>query len=172
MQEKSKLVSSLIFAASLLCFFFPFVTLSCGGQKLMTLTGTQLATGTSLNQTQMLGKEKTDKIDPNPYATLAAVCAIAGIAFSFAKPKFAIASAISGGAGVASLLIMKSGMDNEVAQKGAGVIQLTYEMGFFLTLLLFVAGAAWNGYIYAQASGKKSAPQGASQAPVDGNRFG
>jgi len=175
MQKKSKLVSSLIFAASLLCFFFPFVTISCGGQKLMTLTGTQLATGTSLNQPQSLGKDRTDKIDPNPFAMLAVVCAIAGIAFSLAQPKIAIASAISGAAGAVSLLIMKSGMDNEVTQKGGGVIELNYEMGFVLSLLLFVAAAAWNGYVYAQARKRTSVPlpsPGAPPAPSDSNRFG
>ena len=50
MATRKSIASVLLFVGSTLCFFLPFVTVSCGGVKAFTLTGEQLATGTTLTQ--------------------------------------------------------------------------------------------------------------------------
>ena len=76
MADRKSLASALIFAGSLLCFFFPFVAISCGGVEAFTLTGQQLATGTSISQPQPFGPPQKQHIDPDPFA------AIAGLGYS------------------------------------------------------------------------------------------
>lgn len=44
-----------ILGLALICFFLPFVTVSCQGQKLMTFSGIQLVTGTTIQEPQMFG---------------------------------------------------------------------------------------------------------------------
>jgi len=168
MESKSKLVSSLVFAASVLCFFFPFVSVSCNGLKLLTLTGAQLVTGTSVNQPEMFGQSKTREVNSNPWAILAAVCAIGGVALSFAGLRTAIVAAVSGGVGAVSLLVMKTGLDNDVLRNGNGLLQIDYEAGFFLALILLFAGAGLNVYFFLQRGKTSPAPPPTTSHPPPG----
>ena len=54
MAHKSK-VSPALFVITTLCFLFPFVTVSCNGQKVATFSGVELATGTTVEQPQVFG---------------------------------------------------------------------------------------------------------------------
>ena len=89
MTQKSK-VSPAIFAASILCFLLPFVTLSCGGQRITSFSGVQLAIGTSVDQPQIFGPPKKQNVDPDPTAAVAGICALLGLGLSFlaTKPEF------------------------------------------------------------------------------------
>ncbi len=98
MQNRKMIASLLIFACSALCFFLPFVTVSCGGVKAFTLTGQQLATGTTLTQPQPFGPPQTQKLNGDPFAALAWAGALAGVALSLVGRKMAAATAITGGA--------------------------------------------------------------------------
>ncbi len=154
---KSK-ISPAIFIASILCFLFPFVTVSCGGQKVTSFSGVQLATGTTVEQPQMFGPPQKQKVDPDPTTALAALCAIVGVVLSLAGTRIALAPAISGAVGAVSLLIMKARLDDQVVKQGHGMLQVSYESGFSLALLLFVAGAVWNGYLHSQRNNIPAAP--------------
>lgn len=149
MTSKSK-VSPAIFAASILCFLFPFITVSCGGQRVASFSGIQLATGTSVQQPQMFGPPQKQKVDSEPTAAVAAICAILGLGLSLLGSRLALASAISGAAGAVSLLVMKSRLEDQIVKQGQGMLQVSYETGFFLTLILFLAGVAWNAYLFSQ----------------------
>ena len=151
MANQRSTASVLLFVGSVLCFFLPFVTVSCGGVKAFTLTGQQLATGTTLTQPQAFGPPQTQKIDADPFAAVAALCALTGIALSLIGRRIAAATAISGGVGGVSLLIMRSRLDAQLQTQGQGVATATYETGFTLAALLLVAGAAWNVYLFLQA---------------------
>lgn len=152
MGQKAK-VSPLIFAASILCFIFPFLSVSCGGQKVATFTGVQLAIGTTLEQPQTSGPTKNQKVDPDPLAALAGLCAVIGIGLSFAGTRAAIAAAISGGLGAISLLFMRLRLADQVLKQGQGMLQVNSETGFSLALLLLIAGAAWNAFLFWQRKG-------------------
>ena len=142
-------VSPAIFIATILCFLFPFITVSCGGHKIATLSGVQLATGTSVSQPQMFGPPQKKDVAPEPLAAIVALCTIVGLALSFLpSSKMALGPAISGGVGALFLLLLKSKMDDQIVKQGQGMLQVNYEAGFTLSLLFLVAGAAWNGYLF------------------------
>src|ERR1035437_3739979 len=74
--EKFKKLSWSLYALILICFAMPFVTVSCGGQKVMSVTGIQLITGTT---TQISGQ--TQKLDPSPYVIGAFIFTVIGLFF-------------------------------------------------------------------------------------------
>jgi hypothetical protein len=150
MTNQRSIASVLLFVGSALCFFLPFVTVSCGGVKAFTLTGQQLATGTTLTQPQPFGPPQTQKIDADPFAVAAALCTLAGIVLSLIGRRIATATAFSGGAGAVSLLIMRSRLDGQFQTQGQGVATAAYETGYMLAMLLLIAGAAWNVYLFLQ----------------------
>jgi hypothetical protein len=162
----SSKVSPAIFILSILCFFFPFVTVSCGGHKIASATGVQLATGTTLELPQTFGPSREQKVGQEPLSALAAICAVIGLGVSFAGASAAIVPATSGVIGALSLLIMKSRLDNVLAKRGQGVLQVNYETGFYLALLLMIAGAIWNGYLFSQRA-KTTATTGSGGPPSE-----
>ena len=151
MANRKSIASLLVFAGSALCFFLPFVTVSCGGVTAFTLTGQQLATGTTLTQPQPFGPPQTQKVSPDPFAAVAGLCALAGIALSLIGRRLASAAAIGGGVGAVSLLIMRSRLNDQLQSQGQGLAKATYETGFTLAVLLLIAGAAWNLYLFLQS---------------------
>jgi hypothetical protein len=151
MKNRMSIASVLIFVGSVLCFFLPFVTVSCGGITAFNLTGRQLATGTTLTQPQPFGPPQTQKVSPDPFAAVAGLCALAGIALSLIGRRLASAAAISGGVGAASLLIMRSRLNDQLQSQSQGLAKATYETGFTLAVLLLIAGAAWNVYLFLQS---------------------
>lgn len=169
MTNRKLIASVLIFAGSTLCFFLPFVTVSCGGMKAFTLNGQQLATGTTLTHPQPFGPPQEQKIDADPFAAVAWLCAIAGIALSLAGRKLAAATAVSGGVGAVSLFIMRTRLDEQLQKQGQGMATASYESGFILAILLLLAGAAWNIYLFLenkQIRERAPAASGASSNPI------
>ena len=165
MTSKSK-VSPAIFAASILCFLLPFVTISCGGQRGASFSGLQLATGTTVEQPQMFGPSQKHKVDPEPAAAVAGLCALLALGLSFLGTRIALGPSISGAAGAASLLFMKSRLDDQIVKQGQGMLQVNYETGFSLALLLLIGGAAWNAYLFSQKSKFLGTAQFAALQPV------
>lgn len=160
MHENSSVASILIFAGSLLSFFLPFATVSCGSVNLVTLTGIQLATGEVVKGPD---SSQDRRVDPDPLTDLALVCAIAGLVTTLVGRHMAGVSASCGGIGLASLLISKVRMDEQVQQQGMGLIKINSELGFTLAVLLLLAGAIWNSYIFSK---RKRAARAAVFLPV------
>jgi hypothetical protein len=134
-----------------------------------------------LTQPQAFGPPQIQKIDADPFAALAGLCAIAGIALSLIGRRLATAAAISGGAGAVSLFIMKSRLDDQLQKQAEGMASASYETGFTLAVLLLIGGAAWNAYVFLQSrrtnetgrlapdtgqSGKENAPVGDGSPPL------
>jgi hypothetical protein len=167
MKDKQTVASLLIFVGTALCFFFPFVTVSCGGIKAFTLTGQQLATGTTLTQPQAFGPPQSQKVDGDPFAAIAGICALAGIVLSLIGRRMVGASAAAGGAGAVALLIMRSRLDAQIQKQSQGLATITYETGFTLVLLLFFAAIMWNVYLILQSRRVTEA-----RLPVDEDKKG
>ena len=74
--QGAKKFSPVIFIFVLICFFLPFVNLSCGGQKI-SLTGIQLVIGVKVNQTQPKTAEQ-EKTTQDSLIIAAFIIAIAG----------------------------------------------------------------------------------------------
>jgi hypothetical protein len=163
MAHKSK-VSPVIFILATVCFLLPFVTVSCNGQKVASLTGVELATGTTVEQPQVFGPAQKKRVGAEPLATLAALCALAGIGLSFLGSRLAIAPAVSGTAGALFLLLLQSKLNSDMSKEVQGAFRLDWEVGFVLVLLFFIAGAAWNFYQFFESRKLAAAPAVSSQA--------
>lgn len=157
MQNRKSIASALIFLGSALCFFLPFVTVSCGGMKAFTLTGQQLATGTTLSQPQPFGPPQSQKIDGDVSAAIAGICALAGIVLSLVGRRMAGPSAVSGAIAAASLLVLRNRLEGQIQKQGEGLASVSFEMGYTLTLLLLIVGIVWNVYLFLQERRVKGA---------------
>ena len=145
--QGAKKFSPVIFIFVLICFFLPFVNLSCGGQKI-SLTGIQLVIGVKVNQPQPKTAEQ-EKTTQDSLIIAAFIVAIAGFVLSFLKGKnSSIVPVILGIAGIIILLIFKTKTDNDILREGGGAIQVEYATGFWLTFLAFVFAAFFNGFIF------------------------
>lgn len=150
MKGKRSIGALLVFVGSALCFFFPFVTVSCAGQQAFTLSGEQLAVGTTIGQTSSFRPSESQKVDADPFAAIAALCALAGIGLTFLGRRMATGAAIAGGAGAVSLIALRVHLNSQIQNQGHGMITTDWGIGFIAALLCLCAGAAWNGYLILQ----------------------
>jgi hypothetical protein len=143
---KSPKLSSLVFGVAIICFFLPFVTLSCGGQRAMTFSGMQMAIGTSVDEPQLFGPPRKKPVEPNPLASLALLCAVLGVILGLTTTSV-LSPAITGIAGALSLLLAKGRLDDQVLRQGQGMLQVNTETGYIIAVCLFLCVAAWNAYL-------------------------
>ncbi len=156
-------ISPAIFGLALICFFLPFVNISCGGQKFMSFTGVQLVTGTTINEPGMFGQKQNNKVQGEFLALLAVVAVVVGLILSFLKDRTsAILTAIIGGAGAVLLLLLKSKMDNDVFREAEGMIQLEYTIGFWGAFLLNITAAVLNVFHLSQSKEETKVDSGGS----------
>ncbi len=157
MEKVAKNLSRVIFGIAFFCFFLPFLNVSCGGQKVATFTGIQLVTGTTIEQPSILGERKTaQRVSAEPLAIFGFLCAIVGFSVSFLKGrKSPVALAITGAAGSILLLLLKAKIDNDVLREGRGILQLSYDMGFWLAFFLFLSVAALNAFLFFSAGQRR-----------------
>ena len=150
MKSGAKKISPAVFGIIIICFFLPFMDVSCIGQKVMSFSGIQMVTGTTIQQPSMFGeKTKSQKVDPEPLAIATFACVIAGLLLSFIKNrKSAILPASCAGIGIATLLMLKSKIDSDVLKEGGGMIQVGYVFGFWSILLLLIIAVLLNGYVF------------------------
>lgn len=63
-------------------------------------------------------------------------------------------------------------MDNQIVNQGHGMLQVNYEAGYFLALILFIAGAVWSGYLFSrktQVSGADASVTPLGSSPPGGS---
>lgn len=139
--KSTTLFTRSLLGAVLVFFLMPFMTLTCGGAKLITMNGVQLATGTTLESKQPFsGTSKKEQIKPEPLAAIAAIVAIATLGLAFVGGQFGkISSRIGAGACALSLLAMKFKVEDNLLKEGKGVVGLQWEFGFWLALLASIA---------------------------------
>ena len=149
-----KKFSPVVFVIVLICFFLPFVTVSCGGEKMATLSGVQLITGTSVegsgSSEDVFGtKKETRKVDTEPLAIVALITTLAGLGLSFLKNRrSAIGPAIAGAATVIFLLLLKYKLDSDILTEGEGVLRMEYNFGFWLAFLFSIIAVALNLFLF------------------------
>ena len=152
-----KKISPAVFGLTLICFILPFVTVSCQGQKIASFTGVQLMTGTTIKEPGSFGQQKTKKVDSEPTVLIAFLAGVAGLGISFLKSKkSAIVPAGFGLIGLIMLLVMKYRLDNQILSEGGGMLQIDYDIGYWLTFLLYLLAIGFNGFIFFEGgNGKK-----------------
>jgi hypothetical protein len=154
-----KNISTSFFAVVVVCFFLPFVTISCQSQPIATITGLQLATGTTVQSPSLMGEPSQAKeVAGDPLTALAFVCAPVGIATTLLlkREKQAVIPAGIGGFGALLMLFTKARLDDAILKQGQAMLQLNYGLGFWLSFLLFAAAAGVNGYRFAESGKEKT----------------
>ena len=133
---------------ALICFLLPFVEVSCNGQKVVSLTGLQLLAGPQVgNGSEIFGQPK-QQAKPETSVVVAFVAGIAGLVLSVLKQRrtdiFAgVCGILAGGA----LLELQQSILSGAPPQAMGLIQVQYEPAYFLSVLLFFAGAAVAFYV-------------------------
>jgi hypothetical protein len=157
MKESLKFLSPALFLLVALCFFLPFVSFTCQGQKLATITGMELVTGTKIEKFNMQDPNtgQTDpeldedkKIDSEPLAVAALIFALAGIVISLIPRYSKMLSVITGILGALMLLFLRSSIGSEITGDFEfKIIDVSYEWGYYLALILFFCAFAANLYL-------------------------
>jgi hypothetical protein len=153
-------LSPLALLLAILCFPFPFITVSCDTGLRKEFTGVQLATGFTVNQPQMFGPPVEHHTPPDPYIAFSLIAGVVGFAATVRSPR-RVFGALSGGLAALSLFLFKFQMDNRVAQDPAAPVHLQYENAFFLALAAF-AGAAVLSLLSKEVEGLRSRAASAS----------
>lgn len=180
----TRTIAPAAFGIALLCFLLPWVTVSCQGEKVESLSGLRLVTGTTVRQESAFGTVNLRKVRSERRAVLALVAAAAGLGASvlLAGRRRRIVQAAAGAAGTLFLVLLKSRIDGEVLEKGQGALSVDYRAGFYLTLVLFAAAAAAGLYALIRdgedrAPGVPAGPAASRPCPrcgaknAAGNRF-
>lgn len=153
-------ISPGLFGIIILCFFLPFITVSCQGQELFKLSGIQLVTGVKIKDPisfdlfeQSKKPEKTTKINPDIRIIVGFIAGILGLGISsFYLIKkirfFYIIAGILAGIGFIMMILFKINIDNEILKSGQGIVQVKYNIGYVLSVLLFLFNAILNFLIY------------------------
>jgi hypothetical protein len=142
-----KRVSTSVFLFALFCFLLPFVTLSCPGGQ-FTFSGRQIVTGTTVSEPQMFGPAKERKLDGEPLAFMALLCAFAGFGVGLGKIRqVRFVAAALGAAGIVSLLLLKHKIDSDVLRQTGGMMRVSYDAGYWLSFLAFVTAAISNLFV-------------------------
>jgi ribosomal protein L40E len=156
MKEFDRFFSPTLFLLAALCFFLPFVSFTCQEHKIATISGMELVTGTKIEKYNLekLGTEeaksdmdKEREINSEPLAVAAFIFALGGIMVSLIPRYTRILSIICGALGALMLIFLRSSIGGEVTGDfDFKIIEVSYEWGYYLSLLLFIAAFALNLY--------------------------
>jgi hypothetical protein len=135
--RKISLIASLLV---LVFIFLPWVSVSCSGQQLLTITGRELVTGFSYNTSEQAGTN-----NPEIFAIVVAGIAVLSIIVFFIRNKGGAAiRGIFGIAGIVLLLALKAKIDGDIRKEGEGLLQASYLLGYWLTFISFLSVAVLN----------------------------
>jgi hypothetical protein len=174
MNNAVKKISPALFSLGLFCFFLPFTTVSCQEQQLATLNGIELAGGKEVRTPSILGSpSKSQKIPGEPLAALAILSGLLGLGSSFIRIKRSgIIPAGSAAAGFILLLMLKSKIDDAVAREGAGLILVSYGLGFWLAFIIYVSAMLVNIYgLILEKNESETMKIGESKVTPDSEKF-
>ncbi len=127
------------FGLVLICFFLPFVVVSCPQHGSASVSGVEIAFGRTIQGERLSSVTNDQRILPQVLAVLALACAVAGIIFSYLKKKaaFALCTAASA-AGITLMIVLRTRMNAQAyILKGQGLV-LRYEYGYSLALAAFI----------------------------------
>ena len=133
-------LSTASYLGIIIAFLLPFMDFSCQGHKIASLSGYQVAFGTTLNmKSPMDGSTKEQRIDATPIVAVAFLLTLVAAAIAL---RFGIAGAVCAGISVVMLLLAQSDINKKALEQAQGMIAVNFDLGYYLTLLLLIAGAA------------------------------
>lgn len=138
-QRVSRGVSSFFWLTALLMFLLPFMSVSCGGLKVITFSGTNLLFG---GEYQVNGQVRV--YDGDGWFVAAALGLLTALVIRvFAADVVPRVLALSGAA-IAIVLMIVAGVDLDTqarAPRYEGLITLQWEVGYWLVMVLAALGA-------------------------------
>lgn len=160
LNEQTRQRSPFMFLVIGLCFFLPFVSISCSGQDIATLSGVQLVTGAEIEVNQELnaqleetfgteGQEvptETEETDPSIWAIVTLAAAVVGVIVGFVMKgrTRTIASLAAAVVGLVGLIALRVDLQGDVSE-AEGLVTIKYRIGYWLVALLFAVLAFAHG---------------------------
>lgn len=154
-----KIISPTLLGLVIVCFFLPWVNVSCQNYKIASLSGIDFVVGkkfdmpfsskdaSNMPQDIPLKFPIEDKINPQLFVILSLLAIIGGIALSFVGGKTgALSTGIISAVSFVLLLFQKFKLENEIVQKSQRLIQVEYLFGFYITLIILISVAVLNIY--------------------------
>lgn len=137
------------FGIAALCFFLTFCNLTCGGQRIASVTGINLIIGTELKPPDMFGGDmfgdeggQIKHIDPNIWAIIAFGSALLGlVAFIRRFKDEDRIGTYAGIAGFISLIILQITIQRMVNNQTEQVVEAEFQIGYWLSVIAFAAAA-------------------------------
>jgi hypothetical protein len=131
-----------LFVAAIVLFLLPWANLSCSGTPVATFTGLDIVTGKNYDAPSSFGATSSDRADSEPLAVGALAAAVAGAIAALVWKKAGIARVVLGVAGVVLLAALKIKLDGDISKQGQGMVQISYQVGYWLTIVAFAGAAA------------------------------
>jgi len=145
LKDKENIFRPAVFGIALICFFLPFLHISCEGIRVATFSEAQLVLGTTIQIPEGFGGKETVRLNGEPLAILTCLSVIVGLALSFSNAiKTYIAAGIMGIVGTILLLLLKVKLDNDIIREGEGMLLSEYGMGYWLTFIILLSAAGYN----------------------------
>ena len=100
-------------------FLLPFCNISCSGTKIVTFSGVQLVTGTTISIPNLGGSEANNNqhIPPNSWAIIACAASIFGFCISLIYPRPNILAGIIGIFGSFALIMIQFNINKKLVNK-------------------------------------------------------
>jgi len=135
------------FVLALLCFLLPFIQVSCHGEKFATRTGVELAVGSkAVTSDPWSGQDQTQKIPVEPYVLTAAILVIVAAGGVFLPKQLGtVIPAAVGGMAIGALGMATLTIGLRVAKEGEGLLEVSYQFGYFGALLFLSMGVLISG---------------------------
>ena len=166
----SKRVTPAILGIALISFFVPWVSVSCQGQTLMSLSGVQLVTGTTVQTPDYFGNAQRKAIPAEKTVIVVFLATLAGLGASLLRgEQGAKVTAASATGGLVMLLIFKYSSDNAVLKEGNGLLKIDYGLGMYLTGLMLLCAIGVTVYSMRSSPSPTTGP--AVRSPADGVHF-
>jgi hypothetical protein len=141
-------ISGSLSVLMIICFFLPFVAVSCNNKAVLELTGIQLITGTKL-KTSTIWRSESKSIPAQPLARVAFGFAVAGLMVAFFKRRFSTALKVVFAVGAAvSLLLLKMKLDGDLLKYPKMLFYLDYLPCYWAALTIALVLAAVNGVCF------------------------
>lgn len=150
---------------ALIAFFMPWLTVSCSSMQVASATGWQLAVGGYSHTASEIASKAPPPGSGNGWLLLAILLIVAGIWIALLKPSKQRSLRAASVSGVALLFVWigtarystsaliaeaskSGGFSGSIDEASAAMIQLRWEIGFWLTVLALLAGCIMAGLTY------------------------
>jgi hypothetical protein len=154
-------LSPTVFGLVLVCFFLPFVDVSCQRTKVAELTGIRLVTGSTVERPRASGQGAPEKVErgAEPLASFAFLACLAGIGLNFlGGRKRHLFLAGLGLAGVILLILLKIKLEHDVLHEAEGLFRLDFRAGYWLALAGFCGAGGLNLLLFFQGGDARLDP--------------